>query len=175
LDRDGTLNVDTGFVSRSQDVRLIEGAAEGAKRLADAGYTLVITSNQSGIARGMMTEQQADAVDATLLALLRARGVSIDASYRCPHLPDATERAYATVCYCRKPKPGLLFRAAADLQLDLASSWAVGDSERDIQAGLAAGCRAVLLDGATQSRERTDGVAVARNLLEAADLIVARS
>ena len=172
LDRDGTLNVDTGFVSHPQDVRLIDGAAEGARRLAQAGYLLVITSNQSGIARGVMTEQQADAVDEALLAQLRARDVRIAAVYRCPHLPGGRERAFAIECDCRKPKPGLLLRAAADLEIDLPSSWAIGDSERDVQAGLAAGCRAVLLDGAAGVDDcRSDGVHVAANLLGAARII----
>jgi D-glycero-D-manno-heptose 1,7-bisphosphate phosphatase len=172
LDRDGTLNVDTGFVAKPSDVRLIEGAAEGAKRLASAGYMLVITSNQSGIARGIMSEMQVDAVDERLLALLRDRGVAIEAVYRCPHLPNGANAAYAMVCDCRKPKPGLLLRAAADLGIDLFASWAVGDSERDVQAGLAAGCRAILLNGTEQPRP---GVAVAKDLLEAANMIVETS
>jgi D-glycero-D-manno-heptose 1,7-bisphosphate phosphatase len=172
LDRDGTLNVDTGFVAKPSDVRLIEGAAEGAKRLASAGYMLVITSNQSGIARGIMSETQADAVDERLLALLRDRGVTIRAVYRCPHLPNGANAAYAMICDCRKPKPGLLLRAAADLGIDLAASWTVGDGKRDVQAGLAAGCRAILLNGAEQA---PGGVAVAKNLLEAAKLILAES
>jgi D-glycero-D-manno-heptose 1,7-bisphosphate phosphatase len=168
LDRDGTLNVDTGFVARPSDVQLIEGAAEGAKRLASAGYMLVITSNQSGIARGIMSEAQADAVDERLLALLHDRGVTIDAVYRCPHLPDGAKAAYALNCDCRKPKPGLLLRAAADLDIDLGASWAVGDSERDVQAGLAAGCRVILLNGAGQP---PTGVPIAKNLREAANMI----
>jgi D,D-heptose 1,7-bisphosphate phosphatase len=170
LDRDGTLNVDTGYVSRPGDVRLIEGAAEGASQLAQAGFMLVITSNQSGIARGILSESEADAVDARLLGLLSERGVSIAGLYRCPHLPEGKIAAYAVACDCRKPKPGLLLRAAADLNIDLARSWSVGDSERDVQAGLAAGCRAVLLsDGAAAP----DGVHVAKNLREAAGIITA--
>jgi D-glycero-D-manno-heptose 1,7-bisphosphate phosphatase len=172
LDRDGTLNVDTGFVAHPEDVRLVSGAAEGAKRLAQAGYVLVITSNQSGIARGILTEEQADAVDRKLLDLLRDRGVGIEAIYRCPHLPDGANSRFAVVCDCRKPKPGLLLRAAADLGLDLASSWAVGDSERDVQAGLAAGCRAILLDG---TKTVPTGASVAKDLLEAASIIMEKS
>ncbi len=156
-------------------MQLIEGAADGAKKLATAGYALVITSNQSGIARGIMTPAQADSVDERVLALLRERGVSIEAVYRCPHLPGGAVKAFAHECDCRKPKPGMLVRAAADLGLDLASSWAVGDSERDAQAGLAAGCRVVLLDHEPLAQARPDGVQVAKNLLEAAGIILSTS
>jgi D-glycero-D-manno-heptose 1,7-bisphosphate phosphatase len=145
FDRDGTLNVDTGYVSQPSDVALVEHAAESAKKLADAGYTLVIVSNQSGIARGMMTVEQADAVDKRLLAMLRERGVAIEAIYRCPHLPGGSVPDYAVDCDCRKPKPGLFLRAARELDLDLEASWVIGDSARDVQAGLAAGCRAIEL------------------------------
>jgi D-glycero-D-manno-heptose 1,7-bisphosphate phosphatase len=170
LDRDGTLNVDTGYVARPQDVRLIDRAAEGAKLLAAAGFTLVVTSNQSGIARGLMTERDADAVDARILALLADRGVTIAGVYRCPHLRDGTVAALAVECDCRKPKPGLLLRAAKDLEIDLARSWSVGDSERDVQAGLAAGCRAVLLS----DRDVPAAVVpVAKDLMEAAGIIIA--
>jgi D-glycero-D-manno-heptose 1,7-bisphosphate phosphatase len=164
------LNVDKGYVSRPEDVRLIDGAASGAKRLADAGFSLVITSNQSGIARGMMSEAEADAVDARVLALLREHDVAISGVYRCPHLPGGQVAAYAVDCDCRKPKPGLLLRAAADLHLDLGRSWSVGDSERDVQAGLAAGCRVVLL---SEGAVRRDSIPVAKNLLDAAGIIIA--
>lgn len=170
LDRDGTLNVDTGYVARPEDVRLIEGAAQGALRLAQAGFTLVIASNQSGIARGLLSELEADAVDARVLELLREHGVTIAGVYRCPHLPDGKVPAYAVDCDCRKPKPGLILRAAADLHLDLSRSWAVGDSERDVQAGQAAGCRGVLLSDAGST---SGSVPVAKNLLEAAGIIIA--
>lgn len=170
MDRDGTLNVDTGYVARPSDVRLVDGAAEGAKALAQAGYVLVITSNQSGIARGKMTERDADAVDARVRALLADQGVAIAGTYRCPHLPDGSVAAYAIECDCRKPKPGLLLRAAKDLNIDLARSWAVGDSERDVQAGLAAGCRAVLLSDGDQPHH---GVPVAKTLAEASGIIIA--
>ena len=143
LDRDGTLNLDTGYVARPQDVELAPGAAQGARDLARAGFALIIASNQSGIARGIMTEEQADAVDARLLQLLGELGVRIEGTYRCPHLPEAPLAAYAIECDCRKPKPGMLYQAARELGLDLTRSWMVGDGARDVEAGLAAGTRAV--------------------------------
>ncbi len=113
--------------------------------LENAGYALVIVSNQSGIARGLFTEEQAQAVDDRVIELLAQEGVNIAGSYRCPHLPDAPVAAYAKICDCRKPQPGLILRAARDLHLDLATSWVIGDRARDIVAGIAAGCRTVMV------------------------------
>ncbi len=174
LDRDGTLNVDSGYVSRPSDVALIEHAAEGAKALADAGFALVIASNQSGIARGLMTEAQSDAVDERLRALLRAQGVEIEAVYCCPHLPGGSVAAYSSECDCRKPKPGLLLRAARELGLDLPASWIVGDSARDVAAGLAAGCRAIALSPDVRPADRGPGVYRAKDLLDAAGIILSQ-
>jgi D-glycero-D-manno-heptose 1,7-bisphosphate phosphatase len=171
LDRDGTLNVDTGYVRNPNGVNLIEGAAEGVKRLSDAGFALVIVSNQSGIARGLMTLEQADAVDRQVLSLLRERGVAIAGTYRCPHFPQGRVEAYATECDCRKPKPGLLIRAAADLGLDLPGSWAIGDSHRDVEAAYNAGCKAILLTRSGLAKH-SEGVYHAKNLPEAASIIL---
>jgi len=166
LDRDGTLNADTGYVTRPENVRLLPGAALGARALARDGFALVIVSNQSGIARGMMTETQADAVDARVLELLGREGVHIDASYRCPHLLGGAIARYAVDCDCRKPKPGMLVQAAADLGIDLRASWTVGDGERDVEAGIAVGTRAVRL---TDAPKAGDG----RRVFEAVDLAAA--
>ena len=180
LDRDGTLNVDRGYVGKPEDVELVPHAAEGARMLADAGYVLVVVSNQSGIARGRFTEDAAAAVDDRVAQLLARQGDSIAASYRCPHLPDAPLPKYAVACDCRKPSPGLILRAAADLSLDLKTSWAIGDRPRDIAAGAAAGCRTIAVDpvppqevveefGASQPDFR------ARDLLDAARHVIAFS
>lgn len=173
LDRDGTLNVDTGYISHPESVRLVPNAAEGARALSEAGYALVIVSNQSGIARGMMTTAQADAVDEKVLDLLRERGVHIEANYRCPHLPGGQVAEFAVECDCRKPKPGMIAQAARDLGLDLAKSWTVGDGKRDVEAGLAAGTRAVLISD--DEAQHVDGRIVrARDLLDAAHIITAK-
>jgi len=177
LDRDGTLNVDTGYVSEPQAVRLIPGAAQGAALLAAGGYLLVVTSNQSGIARGLLSEEQANAVDRRVLQLLREHGVAIDHVYRCPHLPAGTVAKFAIECDCRKPKPGLLTRAARELGIDLARSWVVGDRVRDIQAGLAAGCRTVAVQSAGPAHagefmQFPAGTIHARTLTDAARIIL---
>jgi D-glycero-D-manno-heptose 1,7-bisphosphate phosphatase len=174
LDRDGTLNVDTGYVARPEDVRLLPNAAEGARALTDAGYSLVIVSNQSGIARGMMTTAQADAVDAKLLELLRDGGVTVAASYRCPHLPGGRVAEYSVECDCRKPKPGMILQAARELGLDLAASWTIGDGARDVEAGLAAGTRAILISADDPAPRDDRSVLRAKDLLDAARIVATR-
>ncbi len=174
LDRDGTLNVDTGYVARPEDVRLLPGASHGAKSLAAAGYALVIVSNQSGIARGLLTQAQADAVDARLLELLAQDGVTIDAMYRCPHYAAGAVAQYAVDCDCRKPKPGMLLQAAREHGIDLALSWTVGDGERDVEAGIAAGTRAVLLSPTGAARGDGARTFVAKDLIDAARIITTK-
>ena len=178
LDRDGTLNVDREYVGTPEDVELVPNAAVGARMLAGAGFILVVVSNQSGIARGYFSEQQADAVDERLAELLAAHGVTIAASYRCPHLPDASVPEYAIACDCRKPLPGLILRAAADLSLDVKRSWAIGDRPRDVAAGAAAGCRTIAVVPAPSTPEAEDFGACqpdfrARDLVDAARLVIA--
>ncbi len=173
LDRDGTLNVNTGYVGDPASVRLVAGAADGVRLLAEAGFATVVVSNQSGIARGYFSEAAADAVDARVRELLRQAGAPITAMYRCPHMPGGG-------CDCRKPKPGMLLRAAADLGLDLAQSWVVGDRLLDIEAGRAAGCRCVLVPG-TPPHQPADDFSLtppdfrARDLPDAARLIIAHA
>ena len=140
LDRDGTLNLDTGYVHRVEDWRWLPGVPEALARFKAAGWLLVVASNQSGIARGMFGPAELHTLERWVDARLAPLGAAPDAWYSCPHLPETTGP-----CDCRKPAPGLLLRAARDLAIDLAASWVVGDRLRDAQAGLAAGCRAVLL------------------------------
>ena len=174
LDRDGTLNVDTGYISRPEGVRLMPNAAEGARALSEAGYALIIVSNQSGIARGTITTPQAEAVDAKVLDLLRERGVHIEATYRCPHLPGGKVAEFAVECDCRKPKPGMIAQAARELGLDLARSWTVGDGVRDVEAGLAAGTRAVLIADRDAPGGADARVMRAKDLLDAARTIATK-
>ena len=173
LDRDGTLNVNTGYVGDPREVRLIAGAAEGVRMLADAGFAAIVVSNQSGIARGYFSEADADAVDGRVRELLEQSGASIAAMYRCPHMPDGD-------CDCRKPKPGMLRRAAAELNIDLRSSWVVGDRLLDAEAGRAVGSRCVVVPGVPPHTPAEDfsraGVAYfARDLVDAARFIVKES
>lgn len=136
LDRDDTLIVDTGYPRDPDAVTLVPGAA-AALRVLPPDVALVIVSNQSGIARGIITPAEADAVAARVAALFAAEGVTFAAMYRCPHGPDDG-------CRCRKPAPGMLLDAAHDLDLDLARSIMLGDKPSDVAAGEAAGCAASL-------------------------------
>ncbi|MBV8170405.1 MAG: HAD family hydrolase [Candidatus Eremiobacteraeota bacterium] len=180
LDRDGTLNVDRQYVRTPDDVELVRGAADGARMLEEEGFTLVVVSNQSGIARGYFTEAQAQAVDDRVAELLASSGAHIERSYRCPHLPGAPLALYATACDCRKPLPGMILQAARELNLDLACSWAIGDRARDVAAGIAAGCKAVAVAPSPPRDEPEDFSAampeyIARDLRDAARYVIAHA
>lgn len=159
LDRDGTLIADRHYLADPGEVEILPGVDEAMARLRSAGYLLVVISNQSGIGRGYFTEADHDRVTEEVR---RRLSTPPDAFYHCPHRPDFG-------CACRKPKPGLLLRAARDLPIDLAASWSVGDRERDCLAGLATGGRAVLL----APGPAPEGALVARDLAEAVERILA--
>ena len=138
LDRDGTVIVEKSYLADPAGVELAPGAGAGLRRLAAAGFTLVVVSNQSGIARGFMTDADVAAVNARTAELLRAEGVEIAGWYHCPHGPEAS-------CACRKPAPGLAHQAARDLGLDLRRSVVIGDKPSDIGLGDAVGAGGVLV------------------------------
>jgi D-glycero-D-manno-heptose 1,7-bisphosphate phosphatase len=126
-------------------MKLLPRVAQGLRAWVASGYVPVIVTNQSGLARGLFTRKTLSLIHARLLGLLKARGVEIEAIYVCPHLPEGAVRRYARRCACRKPRPGLLKRAARDLRLNLRGSVMIGDSPKDVDAGRAAGTRTLLL------------------------------
>jgi histidinol-phosphate phosphatase family protein len=134
LDRDGTLVRDTGYPHRDADYELLPGVPAALRRLADAGFRLAIVTNQSGIGRGLFSPADFERFQARLVADLAAGGVQIERTYHCPHRPDEG-------CACRKPEPGLLWRARDELGADLAASWVVGDGAGDVELAARAGCR----------------------------------
>jgi len=144
LDRDGTLNVEKNYLIRVEDFEFIPGVSQALKRLQDAGFLLVVVTNQSGVARGYYTLAAVEALHGYLQARLGPHGVQISAFYVCPHYVGG-QAPYAMDCSCRKPKPGLLLQAAAELKLDLGRSFMIGDKLSDAQAGQAAGCRSLLV------------------------------
>lgn len=146
LDRDGTLIDEVDYLVRPEELRLIPGAAEALVELARAGYALVLVTNQSAVARGMLSEEGLEEIHARLARELAERGARLDAVYVCPHHPSEGVGAHRRECDCRKPAPGLLVRAARERALDLERSWIVGDSERDLAAGAAVGVRGVLVE-----------------------------
>lgn len=139
VDRDGTVIWDAGYPRDPADVAVIPGAADALAELARRGFAVVVVSNQSGIGRGLVTQQQADAVHDRFVAVLQDLGARVDGAYYCPHAPDEG-------CSCRKPSPELVFRAADDLGLDVAGSFMVGDKPTDVETGRRAGCTTILLD-----------------------------
>lgn len=174
LDKDGTLIEDVPYNVDPDLMRLSLGAREGVGLLREAGCALVVVTNQAGVARGLFGEDALSAVRGKLEELL---GVTLDGFYSCPHHPEGTVPEYATQCDCRKPKPGLIERAARELGLDLSRSWMVGDILNDVEAGSRAGCRTVLVlsGGETEwvgGPHRTPTFEAA-DVLEAAEFILA--
>lgn len=141
LDRDGVINVDSAYVFRWEDFVFVPGAVEGMRLLQEAGYLIVVVTNQSGIARGMYSAADFDVLSDAMCRELEAQGVNVSAVYHCPHHPKGSVPGYAIDCDCRKPKPGMLVTAARDLEVDLAGSLMVGDKYSDIAAARAAGVR----------------------------------
>ena len=150
LDRDGTLVHPRHYPSRPEDLRLYDGLGPHLRCLQESGFRLVVVTNQSGIARGYFTEADLRQMHAHLAAQLARMGVRLDAIYHCPHHPDGAIPALAVRCTCRKPQPGMVLRAVADLGLDPRRSWFVGDILDDVEAGNRAGCRTILVDLGTE-------------------------
>lgn len=145
LDRDGTINKEVSFLGDPAQLELEEGAVEGLAVLQAAGFVLLVASNQSGVARGYFDEKAVKRVNTALSRMLARDGIRIESFHYCPHLVEGIVPGYARVCDCRKPKPGLIFKAAEEGDIDLSRSYAVGDSARDLEAGRAAGLRTVLV------------------------------
>lgn len=145
LDRDGTLIKEAEYLSDPAGVELLPGAAAGIRALRDAGYRVVVTSNQSGVARGYFDEDAVRRVNQRAQSLLEQSGAGLDGVYYCPHYAGGEVAPYNRACDCRKPEPGMLIKAAQDLDLDLGQSWVVGDKAADIAFGARQGLRTVLV------------------------------
>ncbi|MCU0454048.1 MAG: D-glycero-beta-D-manno-heptose 1,7-bisphosphate 7-phosphatase [Bacteroidetes bacterium] len=145
LDRDGTINTEVDFLRTADEVRLIPGAARAIREANHAGFPVVVMTNQSGIARGYLTEDDLARVHVRLRELLAVEGAHVDAIEYCPHHPTAGRPPYHVECDCRKPGTGMLRRAAERLGIDLVASYVVGDRCVDMEAGRRAGCRTVLV------------------------------
>ena len=145
MDRDGCLIEEMGYINHPSRVRMLPRTPEAIARLNAAGIAAVMATNQAGIARGYFSNETLAAVNAELERQLGALGARLDALYVCTHHPTAGEPPYRQTCECRKPKPGLLLRAAAELGVDLSRSIMVGDKPSDVEAGQAAGAATVLV------------------------------
>jgi D-glycero-D-manno-heptose 1,7-bisphosphate phosphatase len=151
LDRDGVLNVDHGYVHRLTELDIVCGAPEAVRLLNEAGYLVIVITNQSGVARGFYGEHEVKLFNAELARRLRAEGARIDAFYYCPHHPHGVVARYAIGCRCRKPKPGLLEEAARDFNIERERSFLIGDKDADSAAAAAFGVKGVKFDEKTQS------------------------
>ena len=157
IDRDGTMAKDVPYCSRPEDFELLPESAEGIRLLNEQGFKVVVVTNQSGIARGYFTEETLATIHNEMRHKLARYGANVDAIYYCPHHPDDN-------CECRKPKPGMLLQAAADLNIDLGLSYVIGDNDMDMEVGRNVGCKAILIaekgkEAASQQVSHPDYVA----------------
>ena len=155
-------------------MQLLEGAAEALRELQGLGYKMVVVSNQSGVARGIVTEEMLEKIHERLRELLAAKGATLDKIYYCPYHPDGVIDQYRKDSDWRKPKPGMLLAAAQEMDIDLAKSWMIGDTDRDMEAGRSAGCRTILISTTRSEhgypeKSRPDHVAV--NMREAVNIV----
>jgi len=179
LDRDNTIIEDPGYLTDPAAVKLLPGVDLALKSLAQAGFKLVMVTNQSAIARGLLTEEGLERVHDEMTRQLADRGTGLDAIYYCPYHPEGTVEEYARESQDRKPQPGMLLRAASELDIDLTASWMVGDTPRDVEAGHRAGCRTIRLrirganghEGA-EADEDVQADSTVRNLVDAARVIL---
>lgn len=181
LDRDGTLIEESGYLDRIERLAFFPYSVDAVRLLNRGGFAVVIVSNQSGIARGIVPPTFPEEAHAHIVERLALGGASIERFYYCPHHPEGTVEGLNRRCACRKPKPGLLQQAAADLDLDLSRSFAVGDRWQDVGAGQAAGARGILVRtgyGRTEEQCAHPGVeaaAVRNNLIEAVSWILGQA
>lgn len=177
LDKDGTLIENVPDNVDVERIRFARGAERAVPRLAAAGFAIAVVSNQPGVARGLFDEAAVAAVGHAMTNRLAALGVGLAGFYYCPHHPAGAVERYRRVCECRKPAPGLLERAARELDIDLAASWLIGDILDDVEAGRRAGCRTILIDAGNETEWRMSSARlphhVAADLDDAADLILA--
>lgn len=158
LDRDGTINRDVDYLTSPDQLELLPSAGQALHSLQQQGYLLIVVSNQSAVARGMLSEDQLLVINRKLEDMLRPYGVTLAGSYYCPHHPTVGVGKYRQACQCRKPRTGLFIQASNELQVDLANSWAIGDRLRDLLGPAELGCKTILVRtgyGATQEQELT--------------------
>jgi D,D-heptose 1,7-bisphosphate phosphatase len=153
LDRDDTLIEDPGYISDPEQVKLIDGVASALVAFRSMGYKLIVVSNQSAVARGIITEKKLARIHSRVEELLADRGASLDRIYYCPYHPNGAISRYRKESDNRKPAPGMLLTAADEMDIELAESWMIGDSPKDVEAGFRAGCRTILVEPPSRQRQ----------------------
>lgn len=182
MDRDGTICDEVGYVNHVDRVRLLPRSAAAIRKANEAGFQTVVITNQAGVARGYFAESLVDEVHDRIRQMLADGGARLDGIYYCPHHPSVGGPGYRKACDCRKPRPGLLYRARDEMGIDLSASYVVGDSVRDVEAGHRVGAVTVLVETGYGKGElayqahawtvRPDHVAA--DLLDAVEWILAR-
>ncbi len=153
LDRDDTLIEDPGYINNPDQVKLLDGVAEALGQLKTMGYKLVVVSNQSAVARGIITVKVLGKIHDRLKQLLAEKGTHLDGIYYCPYHPEGVVEKYRREHDWRKPNAGMLLAAADEMDIDLSESWMVGNSSRDVEAGRRAGCKTILINTSSQNKE----------------------
>lgn len=173
LDRDGTIIQDTEFSTDTARLRPMPNAIEGLRKLQEAGYLLIVITNQSGVARGDFDEPALQRFHDYVVRWFGDEGIKLTAVYYCPHYPEGKVESLAVVCDCRKPAPGMLLEAAGEHGIDLTRSWMIGDRHADVGAGIAAGCRTIrVLTGPAPAEGDTQPDSYACDLSAAAETIL---
>jgi D,D-heptose 1,7-bisphosphate phosphatase len=157
LDRDDTLIEDLGYINHPDQVKLLDGVDKSLIELKAMGYKLIVVSNQSGVARGIVSEEALGEIHDRLKQLLAEKGAPLDRIYYCPYHPDGVIEKYRKESDRRKPNPGMLLAAADEMDIDLTQSWMIGNSSRDIEAGLQAGCKTILTNDASHYKQHKPG------------------
>ena len=157
LDCDNTLIEDVGYINHPDQVKLLDGAAEALIEFGAMGYKLIVVSNQSSVARGIVTEEVLDEIHERLKQLLAENGAHLDRIYYCPYHPEAVVAKYRKESDWRKPNPGMLLAAADEMDIDLEQSWMIGNSGRDVEAGLSASCKTILMDNPSHDKQPEPG------------------
>jgi D-glycero-D-manno-heptose 1,7-bisphosphate phosphatase len=183
LDRDGTINIEVGYLNHPDQVELIPRAGAGIKLLNEAGLKAIVITNQAGIARGVVREDLLPDIHQRLMLLLAREGAALDGFYYCPHHPEGVVEQYRITCDCRKPLPGMLLQAAGEYSIDLSASYVIGDKSCDMELARNAGTKAVMvLTGYGEkelARHRAAGLSppdyIAQDLYAAAQWILGHS
>jgi D-glycero-D-manno-heptose 1,7-bisphosphate phosphatase len=179
LDRDGTINEEKDYLYRIEDFEFIPGASEAIRRLKEAGFLVIVVTNQSGVARGYYTLEEVAILHCHMQRVLETVGAAVDGIYVCPHHPAEGVGEYRRECDCRKGRPGMLLRSAREHGIDLSRSYMIGDKIADVEAGEAAGCLPLMVltgYGKTESAKiSSDRVRRFADLVDAADFILSRN
>jgi D,D-heptose 1,7-bisphosphate phosphatase len=176
LDKDGTLIIDIPYNADPDRITLCNDCINGLKRLQEKNYLLILITNQAGVAHGYFKEDALLLVEKKIRMMLNNYGIMLSGFYYCPHHPQGKIEPYAIDCDCRKPKSGLLLKAATELKIDLSASWMIGDILNDIEAGNSAGCKSILIDIGNETEwlmnEIRRPIVKVRNIDEAAEYII---